>query len=217
MSSHNPASPLSHAPPIPRLARSCAHARKLRPVSIQNIQRAASDASWTRARLLTDWYEELAPRLPRNPKVNPTTTSQTPSAVTPPKRPDHSKRARAVLKQAMSPAPTPDVADALVCRATSRAVGKLVAVRFAWTASAQRGVSVVGSFNGWGTPIALRRTENDAAENLLSWSRVVRLPAGTHTYRFCVDGRWMVDSSRRVVVLPGRGKVNEVCVGSTRD
>lgn len=98
----------------------------------------------------------------------------------------------------------PARAPSLVSRPRARPP-PLVAVRFTWEHPARRSVFVAGSFNAWGIPVPL----HDAGPG---WLRVVKLPVGTHQYRFVVDGQWRVDESRRVVAVPKFGRVNEVVI-----
>ncbi len=64
-------------------------------------------------------------------------------------------------------------------------------VLFRWT-KAGEAVSVVGSWNGWGKPLSLERTQDAFGRGHL-FSRMVELPPGRHQYKFVVDGAWQYD------------------------
>jgi 1,4-alpha-glucan branching enzyme len=59
------------------------------------------------------------------------------------------------------------------------------AIRFACHAPEAKAVFLAGTFNGWdslATPM-----EKDSEGN---WSAELRLPPGTHEFKFVVDGEW---------------------------
>ncbi len=233
---------ISHAPSLPGgPPLRCAHAPSARPLNVAPPSSSPNESEWTRARVVSpQLFSALQPRLERR-KVPSKRPSSLPSLAPPPPaqrrqevkpetvvptravkpqpkpptrqkltRADAAARARVLLNEAMRNGPPCAVtADAVMRKTATRAAGvPLVAVRFVWKATVGvRTVFLYGSFNSWETPIALYQDTNHGA-----WSRVVRLPAGTYWYRYVVDGRWVVDSSRRVVQRSEYGKVNEVSI-----
>ena len=61
-------------------------------------------------------------------------------------------------------------------------------VRFSYFAPAAREVTLAGSFNDWNATATKMVREEDG-----TWSTVLRLPKGTHEYKFVVDGQWVTD------------------------
>jgi len=53
-------------------------------------------------------------------------------------------------------------------------------------------VIVTGSFNGWNED-SFRMVRNDG-----EWTYSVYLKPGKHTYKFIVDGQWMIDPANEV-------------------
>lgn len=64
-----------------------------------------------------------------------------------------------------------------------------VGVRFAVMAPGVKRVSLVGDFNDWDPSATPLRTEQDGQ----TWSIVVPLAAGRHTYAFLIDGQVVAD------------------------
>lgn len=69
---------------------------------------------------------------------------------------------------------------------------------------AQR-VNLAGSFNNW-DPDQLALLDVGGKH----WEIEIPLPAGTHEYRFVVDGRWMTDPANPQTVPNGFGHFNSV-------
>lgn len=205
---------LSHSPSLPGSSRQrCAHGPKTIQLSVENPGFAASDAAWTRIRVLQpELFNSLRPSLPRRPiqppslplepskRRAPSSSSSTSSSSRRSRR-DCSASARQLLTEAlrMTSSSAPN-------GAMKSMTSQMLPIRFSWKGKpGVTSVFVAGSFNSWGSPIPLIRDEDGS--NL--WSRIVRLPVGVHHYRFAVDGRWAVDSARRVVT-GAKGKVNEL-------
>lgn len=70
-------------------------------------------------------------------------------------------------------------------------------------------VSVAGSFNGWNKDAAPM-----ASLDRLTWTKEIRLPYGSHQYKFVVDGsRWVTDPNSTVATVnDGNGNINSVLV-----
>ncbi|MDP7030864.1 MAG: glycogen-binding domain-containing protein [Gemmatimonadota bacterium] len=66
-------------------------------------------------------------------------------------------------------------------------VGTPGGVRFTHAAPGAGGVFLAGSFNDWSTTATAMSDEGGV------WSVVVHLEAGTHEYKFVVDGEWLAD------------------------
>jgi chromosome partitioning protein len=80
-------------------------------------------------------------------------------------------------------------------------------VRFSIDAPHAREVRVTGEFTGWSYEgIPLERGDDG------SWSTVVEVSAGTHEYRFILDGVWVKDPSNLESVLNEFGQENSVVV-----
>jgi len=205
---------LSHSPSLPGSSRQrCAHAPKTIQLSVDNPSLASSEAAWTRIRVLQpELFNSLRPSLPRRPiqppptlegskRRTPSSSSSSSSSSSRRSRRDYSASARQLLSEAMRLTSSTSVNGAL-----KRMTSQMLPIRFSWKGKpGATSVFVAGSFNSWGTPIPLIREEGGS--NL--WSRIIRLPVGVHHYRFAVDGRWAVDSARRVVT-GAKGKVNEL-------
>lgn len=66
-------------------------------------------------------------------------------------------------------------------------------IRFTYAAAAAGTVTWAGEFNGWNA------TANPLAKDANGlWSIVLPLPAGTHAYKFVVDGQWFADPENGV-------------------
>ncbi|GLE03057.1 hypothetical protein PINS_up011936 [Pythium insidiosum] len=63
-------------------------------------------------------------------------------------------------------------------------------VRFVWT-HACTSVGITGTFNNWGSQLALQRDDREAAAQ--AFSITLYLPVGTHYFKYCVDGEWKYD------------------------
>lgn len=67
-----------------------------------------------------------------------------------------------------------------------------------------RAVTLAGSFNNWNpTEISMIKKEN-------SWQLPVYLEEGTHTYKFIVDGKWILDPNNENSRPDGFGNTNSV-------
>ena len=64
-------------------------------------------------------------------------------------------------------------------------------------------VLVAGSFSQW-KPLAMKRQKDG------SFAVTVTVPAGTHEYRFVVDGNWVTDPDNASYVLNPYGTANSV-------
>ena len=69
--------------------------------------------------------------------------------------------------------------------------------------SGAREVSVAGSFSQW-KPLSMRRQRDG------SFTLTTAVPAGTHEYRFVVDGNWTTDPDNASYVLNPYGSANSV-------
>ncbi|HVF91592.1 MAG TPA: serine hydrolase [Blastocatellia bacterium] len=67
-------------------------------------------------------------------------------------------------------------------------------------------VAVAGSFNNWNQSQYLFAREGD------EWVARVNLPPGKHTYKFIVDGIWILDPANEAVEADERGNRNSVIV-----
>ena len=78
-------------------------------------------------------------------------------------------------------------------------------VEFTYNDPAAGNISVAGSFNGWDTNAnPLKKDENGV------WKTVINLPEGSHSYKFVVDGNWVVDSDNPNTIDDGYGSTNSV-------
>lgn len=78
----------------------------------------------------------------------------------------------------------------------------LVVTTFKWpTALGGSKVSIVGSFNGWTTPLPLGRADNG------DFVRSVCLPAGTIQFKYVVDDKWLTSPCEQLVA-DGNGNYN---------
>jgi 1,4-alpha-glucan branching enzyme len=64
-------------------------------------------------------------------------------------------------------------------------------------------VFVAGSFSQW-TPLEMKKQKDG------SFARTMTIPAGTHEYRFIVDGNWTTDPDNSTYVLNPYGSANSV-------
>ena len=64
-------------------------------------------------------------------------------------------------------------------------------------------VLVAGSFSQW-KPLAMKRLKDG------SFALTTSVPAGTHEYRFIVDGNWTTDPDNASYVLNPYGSANSV-------
>ena len=65
-------------------------------------------------------------------------------------------------------------------------------------------VMLAGSFNNWSpSNLAMRKTNN-------GWEAGIKLAPGKHTYKFVVDGRWLIDPENQNRENDGRGNTNSV-------
>jgi len=64
-------------------------------------------------------------------------------------------------------------------------------------------VQVAGSFSQW-QPLTMKRQKDG------SFALTVTVPAGTHEYRFIVDGNWTTDPENDTYVLNPYGSANSV-------
>jgi CubicO group peptidase (beta-lactamase class C family) len=69
-----------------------------------------------------------------------------------------------------------------------------------------RMVVLAGSFNKWNTSQTLFAREGN------EWVSRIDLAPGKHTYKFIVDGEWMVDPNNTVTEDDGSGNINSVLV-----
>lgn len=78
-------------------------------------------------------------------------------------------------------------------------------VKFVYSAVRADSVSVAGTFNNW-TPgvLTLKR------DSVGVWRGAVRLKPGIYEYRFCIDGKWVVDPSAKHIVPNEFGTNNTV-------
>src|SRR4030095_7624853 len=65
-------------------------------------------------------------------------------------------------------------------------------------------VFVVGSFNNWKENQLLMHRSGDG------WLLSVYLGEGTHSYKFIVDGEWILDPANKVIRSDGQGNFNSV-------
>ncbi|HZS39689.1 MAG TPA: isoamylase early set domain-containing protein [Polyangia bacterium] len=94
------------------------------------------------------------------------------------------QNAAAPLLAAQPPSATPPAAAASPASTDPQPV----LIRFALPARGARAVSLAGDFNGWrpdSTPL------ERGADG--TWTATVRLPPGTWSYSFVVDGKWVED------------------------
>jgi hypothetical protein len=70
-------------------------------------------------------------------------------------------------------------------------------------------VELAGSFNNWKRSQLIFGREGD------DWVTRVDLQPGKHTYKFIVDGEWIVDPSNPVTENDGNGNVNSVLIVKT--
>jgi 1,4-alpha-glucan branching enzyme len=84
---------------------------------------------------------------------------------------------------------------------------KLAKAIFQIEAPDARDVHLVGEFTGWEAgAIKLKKSKNG------NWKATVALPAGTHQYRFMVDGKWCDDPSATERIINAFGTQN--CIGA---
>jgi 1,4-alpha-glucan branching enzyme len=79
-------------------------------------------------------------------------------------------------------------------------------VRFELAAEAGREVFVAGTFNGW-SPTANPLKDNPDSGH---FKAEVRVPPGTHEYKFVVDGLWVADPKCSDWIPNGYGSLNSV-------
>jgi 1,4-alpha-glucan branching enzyme len=79
-------------------------------------------------------------------------------------------------------------------------------VQFELSAAAQSRVFVAGTFNNWDPTANPLRDDADSGD----YKAAVRLPAGTHEYKFVVDGVWTVDPRCADRVANDSGSQNSV-------
>lgn len=86
----------------------------------------------------------------------------------------------------------------------STETGKIVRIELAAEPGSK--VFVAGTFNDW------RPTANPLKDNPDSghFKTALRIPAGTHEYKFIVNGAWRTDPKCREWVLNGYGSMNSV-------
>lgn len=97
--------------------------------------------------------------------------------------------------------------------ASSHPVPGAVVTTFRWpSALGGSSVSIVGSFNGWSTPLPLGRADNG------DHVRSVCLPPGAVQFKYLVDGEWLISPCEQQV-SDGGGNYNNyrrVVPGSSR-
>jgi len=77
---------------------------------------------------------------------------------------------------------------------------------FSFTGRASK-VLVAGSFNGWSQDAnPMRKSGGDR------WEAIIKLPAGSHQYKFVADGAWMADPANPETADDGVGGVNSVVI-----
>lgn len=69
-------------------------------------------------------------------------------------------------------------------------------------------VFVAGTFNGW-NPNATPMADCDQTG---VYAATLRIPRGSHEYKFVVDGIWMVDPANPDCVINGYGSMNSLIV-----
>ena len=69
-------------------------------------------------------------------------------------------------------------------------------------------VFVAGSFNDW-DPNAAPMEDRDQAG---VYTATLRIPRGSHEYKFVVDGIWQVDPANPDCVINGHGSLNSLIV-----
>ena len=79
-------------------------------------------------------------------------------------------------------------------------------VRFELSADPGSQVFVAGTFNRW-SPTANPLRDNPESGH---FSALLRVPAGTHEYKFVVDGVWTVDPKCADLTPNGYGSLNSV-------
>ncbi len=78
-------------------------------------------------------------------------------------------------------------------------------VKFSYTASDAKTVSVAGTFNNWTAgAIPLKKDFSGA------WRGSLRLKPGSYQYRFYVDGKWVSDPKANKIVPNEFGSSNAV-------
>jgi len=81
---------------------------------------------------------------------------------------------------------------------------KIGTIRFSFRpADGATEVSVAGSFSQW-KPLAMKRQTDG------SFALTTTVAAGTHEYRFVVDGNWTTDPDNATYVLNPYGSANSV-------
>ena len=98
-------------------------------------------------------------------------------------------RSKASKSQAAAKLPSRKTADKSKAPKTRTAEPSKKRVDFKIRACARQ-VSVAGSFNEWDPSAKALRQGKDAV-----WRTWASLPAGTHEYRFIIDGEWLEDPS----------------------
>ena len=77
-------------------------------------------------------------------------------------------------------------------------------IRFSYSSQdGARKVCLAGSFSQW-QPVTMRKQKNG------SFAVTVEVPAGTHEYRFIVDGRWTTDPDNESYVPNPYGSANSI-------
>ncbi|KAJ0400226.1 hypothetical protein ATCC90586_002825 [Pythium insidiosum] len=96
-------------------------------------------------------------------------------------------------KTATPASPPPAIAVSRLTSATTESLHRdgdgVFPVRFVWS-HACSSAGITGTFNNWGSQIALQRDDNEPKP---AFSVTLYLPVGTHYFKYCVDGEWKYD------------------------
>ena len=94
--------------------------------------------------------------------------------------------------------------DAVLSQGGGNPVITANGVKFVYSGTANK-VVIAGSFNNWSqdaNPLSKKGKDG--------WETVLKLPAGSHQYKFVVDGNWMADPANPNTADDGVGGVNSV-------
>lgn len=117
------------------------------------------------------------------------------------------EKAKALLKSRITSHPAP------LFRHLSNAVKKTrFAVCFTWSHNAKQSVFLIGSFIGWGVPIAMRKRPSSHGSTPV-WKCILLLPVGQYIYKYVVDGQLRVDSLRLCEFVKGIAIANKLVIG----
>ena len=87
----------------------------------------------------------------------------------------------------------------------SKPIIKRRRITFSLEAAGAREVILMGDFNNWNPKTHPMKSDENGM-----WSKTVMLPAGTHEYKFLIDGNWRLDPQNLQTCLNCFGSQNNV-------